>query len=558
MVVNNLVTNTYNSSGWSNGTPTINQDLVFNSDYATAGGGLGNINGCSCWINSGINVIINNDDTFTINNAVVNDGGTLTFKDNASLVQMADVSNIGNIIYERKSQPMKNFDYTYWSSPVFGQTLVGLSPNTLADKNLSYTGTGWKVEAPSNIMQKGIGYIIRTPKAGTWPNGEHVAFPYSQSVKFIGVPNNGNISAQSVTAGNFYLIGNPYPSAISADTFLFTNPNNSTLLDGTIYFWTHNTAIQQSGSKYIYVTNDYASYNGTGGVSTLPAPSADTGGLNINIPSGAIAAGQSFFASAKNPGTIVFNNSMRMTGNNSQFFKPAITSKRNLLEKHRVWLNMANEGGAFKQLLIGYVEGATNGYDSDFDGITFDGNAHIDFYSINLGSNLVIQGRGLPFTDSDTVSLGYRTIIAGNFTISINQADGMLNNQPVYLEDKLTNTIYDLKQSDYTFTTATGVFNNRFLLRYKNNTLAADEFEKDSNNVLAWIDKKNIKLNSTIENINKVFIYDTSGKLAYSDSKISSSEVVITNLKFKNEVLLIKIVLANNDIITKKIIATRE
>ena len=195
VVVKNLVTNTYNSSGWSNGTPTINQDLVFNSDYATAGGGLGNINGCSCWINSGINVIINNDDTFTINNAVVNDGGTLTFKDNASLVQMADASNIGNIIYERKSQPMKNFDYTYWSSPVFGQTLVGLSPNTLADKNLSYTGTGWKVEAPSNIMQKGIGYIIRTPKEGTWPNGEHVAFPYSQSVKFIGVPNNGNISA---------------------------------------------------------------------------------------------------------------------------------------------------------------------------------------------------------------------------------------------------------------------------------------------------------------------------------------------------------------------------
>ena len=550
VVVNSLVTNTYNS-GWSNGTPTINQNLVFNSHYSSLGGGFGDIIGCTCKVNPGFYVVINSNDTVTIHNEVVNSGGTFTFENNASLVQEnAAAINSGNIIYKRTSTPMKNFDFTYWSSPVTGQTLVGLSPNTLWDKYLSFTGTIWREEQyGTTVMGQGIGYIIRTPKEGLWPNGENVAFPYSQAVQFIGVPNNGNVPGQSVLTGNFYLIGNPYPSAISADAFLFANPNNNAILDGTIYFWTHNTPLKIIGTQHSYSSSDYASYNGVGGTATAPAPS---GGAE---PSGNIAAGQSFFALASADGTVTFNNGMRIHGDNDQFFKPAKTAKPSLLEKHRVWLNMTNKDGAFKQLLIGYIERATNDYDSDFDGITFDGNAYIDFYSINLGKKLVIQGRALPFNDSDNVPLGYRTIIAGNFTISIDQTDGMLSNQPVYLEDKLTNTINDLSQNDYTFTTGAGVFNNRFVLRYTNKTLAADDFEKDSNNVLVWIDNKDLRLSSNAENINKVFIYDISGKLVYNNSEISSSEAIISNLKFKNdEVLLIKIALANNNIIIKKII----
>ncbi|WP_188726572.1 T9SS sorting signal type C domain-containing protein, partial [Flavobacterium limi] len=552
VVINNLVTNTYNS-GWSDGVPTINQNLVFASNYSSTGEGSGDINGCSCMVNSGINVIINSGDTLTIQNAVVNNGGTLTFENNASLVQNNAIAvNSGNIIYKRNSTPMKNFDFTYWSSPVGGQTLYNLSPNTRWDKYLSYTGTVWREEQyGASVMTGGIGYIIRTPPEGTWPNGEHVVFPYSQKVEFIGIPNNGNISGQSVIAGNYYLIGNPYPSAISADAFLFANANNSAILDGTIYFWTHNTPVQMVGTKPAYSSSDYATYNGVGGTLTAPAPS---GGAS---PSGKIAAGQSFFASASANGTVMFNNGMRIHGDNNQFFKPAKTAKPDLLEKHRLWLNMTNKGGAFKQLLIGYVDGATNEYDSDFDGITFDGNTYIDFYSINLGTNLVIQGRALPFNNSDTVLLGYRTILAGEFTISIDKTDGILSNQSVYLEDTLNHTITDLSKNDYIFTSSTGVFNDRFTLRYTNTTLDTTEFEHD-NNVLVWLDKESIKLHSYGEVIDKVLVYDISGKLVYSDSEILASEVVISNLKFKKEVLLLKIVLADNHIVNKKIITTSE
>jgi hypothetical protein len=43
---------------------------------------------------------------------------------------------------------------------------------------------------------------------------------------------------------------------------------------------------------------------------------------------------------------------------------------------------LTNTGG-FQQTLIGYITGATNEYDNVYDGVSFNGNAFIDFYSIN-------------------------------------------------------------------------------------------------------------------------------------------------------------------------------
>ena len=64
-------------------------------------------------------------------------------------------------------------------------------------------------------------------------------------------------------------------------------------------------------------------------------------------PLGYIAAGQSFFAKSKTGASVVFTNSMRVAGNNSQFYK---TTAKAAIERHRVWLNLLNTQGAFKQL----------------------------------------------------------------------------------------------------------------------------------------------------------------------------------------------------------------
>ncbi|PXY44565.1 T9SS sorting signal type C domain-containing protein [Flavobacterium hydrophilum] len=259
-----------------------------------------------------------------------------------------------------------------------------------------------------------------------------------------------------------------------------------------------------------------------------------------------------FICSFGQSATHTFNDVNRVSENNIQSFKSSKTSKPSLLEKHRVWLNMTNTEGAFKQLLVGYIEGATNGYDGDFDGITLDRNPFIDFYSINSGKNLVIQGRALPFNESDVVPLGYRTIIAGEFTISIDEVDGMFVNRPVYLEDKLTNTINDLRQSSYTFTTQIGVFNNRFVLRHTNTALASDEFEAVNDVVSIGIKNQIISINSTVENIDKVFVYGISGEQLSNKENIRDTHLMIPDLPSTQQILLVKVFLENGKSITKK------
>jgi hypothetical protein len=203
---------------------------------------------------------------------------------------------------------------------------------------------------------------------------------------------------------------------------------------------------------------------------------------------------------------------------------------------------------------VGYIEGATNGEDNNFDGAAFNLNSFIDFYSINDEKNYSIQGRALPFTDSDIVPLGYSSTIKSDFTIEIDKADGSLSNQVIYLEDKVLGTIHNLTQTGYTFKTAIGTFDDRFVLRYTNKTLGTGDFETAENAILVAVANKEIKINAVNQAIDKVFIYDVTGKLIYKKDKVENPKLVIENLKSSNQVLLVKVVLDNKHTETKKII----
>ena len=376
-------------------------------------------------VQSGSSLIVNSGNTLSLTDALINNGGALTFEDTSSLVQTSFTgANTGDITYKRASTTIKELDYTYWSSPVAFQNLLAVSPTTKIDKFFTFDATAndWvQVGSPSTkTMTVGQGYIIRgVPLPATPPP----SFPV---VSFKGVPNNGDITIAVVNGQTSNLIGNPYPSAIYADQFLF---DNKLVIDGTIYFWTHNTAIQdrnlivgtnpdgtpKAGSGALaYTTDDYAVYNLTGGVGTGSGTLAISSGPAIK-PTGKIAAGQAFFTtSTAAGGTVKFTNTMRVDGsgnplNNSNFYKTKNTAKTtNAIEKDRIWLNLTNTEGAFKQTLVGYITDATNDYDSSFDGESFDGNEFVDFYSVNNDKNLVIQGRALPFDENDEVPLGFR------------------------------------------------------------------------------------------------------------------------------------------------------
>ncbi|OAB28599.1 IPT/TIG domain-containing protein [Flavobacterium fryxellicola] len=564
---------TWNGSGWSNGEPSITSRIIFAGNFNSTK----DVIGCDCTVNSGANVVFKYINptlghTLTVTNDVkVIGSGKLTFENNASLVQTADVitnTNTGKISYQRQTSPYKPFDYIYWSSPVAGQKLRDVSAQTPLDKFYSFdvAAYDWKQEDPNMIMKNGVGYIIRGPQyVLPIPPGLHQA-------SFFGVPNNGLITvpipSTAVNSESSALLGNPYPSALDANKLL---RDNSSILEGTLYFWTHNTAIQDVGNitngsqgsgALAYTSDDYATYNLTGGV-TVVATGNILGGITqiVNKPLGKIASGQSFFAGIKAvAGTVKFENSMRVgvggiTGTNSQFFRTANKKfdATTTSENHRVWLNLTNTQGAFKQLLVGYITAATNAYDPSFDGVSFNGNEFIDFYSITGDETLTIQGRALPFDENDVVPLGYSSAIEGGFTISIDEVDGLFTSQNIFLEDKLNGSVHDLKKSGYTFETTIGTFDNRFVLRYTDKTLGVADLDQLEDQVIISKDKNELKIKSANETIKRVTIFDLLGKKVFDKEALDETEFRSSNVSLFKQTGIVKVTLATGQVISKKV-----
>ncbi|MGG7034985.1 MAG: T9SS sorting signal type C domain-containing protein [Flavobacterium sp.] len=535
-----MSTATWNGSAWSKA-PTNTDAIVFDGNYSSTG----NLSGCSCLVKSG-NVVINSAHTLTLQNAIVVTNGTFTLENNASLIQVNGVSNSGSITVKRDSAPMVMYDYTYWSSPTSGtQTLKNFAPKSNPKFLLTYDNK-WMYESSSSVFKKGIGYSILAPEIAN-------AGPTVFSHQFVGVPNNGNITVPVTHSSSLSskLVGNPYPSAINADKFI---AENASTITGTLYFWTHNNAKTASG-----YSNDYAAYNATGGIATAVA----SGHGNTKAPKKWIASGQGFVVSVKSSGNVVFNNSMRIVTSkkvgddediNSNFYRSSsIVNSEKVLEKHRIWLNLVNDDNVFSQTLLGYVESATNGDDFGLDGVNF-GEGPIQLYSLIDKSPYVIQARALPFSNDDEVPLGYKTLKSGNFKIAIDNMDGIFDNvDEVIIEDKLLGISQNIKAKPYNFSSESGVFNNRFVLKYGSTTLGLNDLEAVSNEVTIFSNNHRIQIQSESEPINKVFVYDMLGRQVFENTKVNSTTLSINNLD-EQQVLVVKAILDNGQIVTKKII----
>jgi hypothetical protein len=503
----------------------------------------------------------------TVTNWVnVNTGGIFYVRNNASLVQINnDVNTVTGIFkMERTTQPMKRTAYTYWNSPVKTGTftLGALSAGSIYyswTPSINNSFGNWQGLSATTIMDHQNGYIIRAPS--TFSTTVATAF----TGNFVGTPNNGDVfapisygtSASTSTdpyESKWNLIGNPYPSAINADLFL-SNSNNAALIDGTIYLWTHNTVPSTAfpdpfygDYAYNYTQSDYASYNRLGGTATA---AANSGGEQ---PNGYIAAGMSFFTrSLAVTGKAIFTNAMRVTNNNTQFFRTTNSAfAPNLpFERHRIWLNLTNTTGAFSQILVGYCEGATLNMDRDFDGSRFGGNG-VNFYSIIPEDILGIQGRPLPFDENDQVNLGYNATSAGTFSIRIETFEGLFNYTNVFIEDKLLNVIFDIKTAPYVFTTASGTFNDRFVLRYTDSALGTGSISLDNSIKVVTNDKAIVySSNQAIKNIE---IFDVLGRKIDSYKNVNANQITLSHLTKTMNALFVKITLENGVIVNKKII----
>lgn len=558
-------TNWNSGSNWKpSGVPTSDNCIIVNGNVIISGT-VFEAYGKSINVKSSGNLTVNQGNTLTISDAVkVDSGGIFTLENTSSLVQINNIANSGYIKANINTKPMRRYDFTYWSSPLSPQILKNISPLTLSDKYFSWnTATqNWQVHNAGNItMIPAKGYIVRAPQTySTTSTAVHTAV-------FEGVPHNGPISINVVGNSSnveadyqWNLIGNPYPSAVDADLFL-SNPSNLSSVDGTIYLWTHNSLPSASvpgTGAYNYTPYDYATYNLTGGVGIAatadpnnPIPSNN---FNNTIPSGYIASGQSFFIRGLSNSSVQFTNTMRVKGNNNEFFRMATGTKQSLTtaEKDRFWLNLSDRQTAFSQVLLGYINGATNEIDRGYDGELFS-YTNIAFYSLANDKQLTIQARSLPFNVNDRIPMGYKADMPGTLYISIANLQGLFADQEIYIIDNYIEAIHHLSDSDYSFTTNAGTFNDRFEIVYQENLLGIKNPTSSLNSIIAYKNREDIIVKSNNQLIRELKVFDIQGRRLYQAENVYKNDFIVKNLRSSKQVVIIQIITVNGFQINKRI-----
>lgn len=562
-------TATYTVGGsWTGGNPDVsnpNKNIVIEAGSTFSS--TGDLYGCSCTIGSGANVTINSGHNMIIQDKItVDPTATITFNDKSSLVQVntSTTMNTGNITYKRTTSTLaNNYDFVYWGSPVTDQLLRNMWMTTANDTFYTFDPTfvtaaalsyeGWRYASPITAMIKGKGYISRA-KSGTgtptWTPGN------KWTANFIGVPNNGDVSFSLVrkldpvtndVINRDNLLANPYPSAI--DIIAFQNDaGNNNKTTKNYYFWSHFTPYNGT----IYQSDDYAIINGTTGVAVGTAP--------INNPSGQapdryVPAGQAFFVEALSTGIVRFKNVHRVANFNDEFYKTSnkiSNSSSDFVRSDKVWLNFSNHQGVFKQIALAFADGATSDYDLYYEAKTQDGNTFADFYtySSNVLDKLTIQSRA-PFSDTETIKMGYKTTVAGDYWIEIDHSDPLfVNNQKVYLQDNLLDKDYDLTAGAYKFRTAIGEFNDRFVLKFK--SYLSSGLAEDG--VLVANKNQTINVRSFAQKIDKITVYDLVGRLVFEKEGINSKNYTENKVVLNTQTLILKITMENGEVVTRKIV----
>ncbi|MFZ2429706.1 MAG: T9SS type A sorting domain-containing protein [Lutibacter sp.] len=142
-----------------------------------------------------------------------------------------------------------------------------------------------------------------------------------------------------------------------------------------------------------------------------------------------------------------------------------------------------------RQLLLGVDHRASYGIDWGFDALMYQVLAD-DMYFVIENKKYVIQTVDTLIFEKQ-IALGVQTLTGGAITIKIDKLENVSEEMDIFLVDKETNILYDLRKNNYTTTLPAGEYHNRYALAFKmkkaapvadeNAVLVAEDIETEFN-----------------------------------------------------------------------------
>ena len=532
-------------------------------------------------------------------------------------LSIVDPNSTGHL--DRDQQGKRNsFIYNYWSSPVSatsinggysvgGVLLDGRDPTSPASitfpaSHAAADGTRstpltisaywlwkfspatanayseWKHIGSTGTVIPGEGFTMK----GTDGNASMVE---GQNYTFRGKPHNGDLILSNLNVDQNYLIGNPYPSAIDAYEFIRDNlknvsggKNDRNVFDGSLYFWDHFQEVSHILKDYI---GGYAVLNLGGAVPAVAIDERinDTGVENtFKYPGPYIPVGQGFMINSTTVestvpiigGKVKFKNSQRKfeieggLGSTSIFLKPE-TAEKNVKAKDtefkKIRISFSSPIGYWRQILVGAIPGTTDGFDLGYDANLFDDNIE-DMYWLQGENKLVIQSIS-DFNKDRVIPLGIKVKENKEFRIRLDTLENGNKELNIYLNDKLKDSIHDLRKSAYLSTSEPGTIHDRFEIIFSKDDEVLPPVEpgpddKDYGIVLrvrhSYANRQIQIWNPDQIEISNLYLFDLNGNLLEDYDQISNEKEIILPVRgYSSGVYIVKM-FAKDKVITKKII----
>ncbi|EPR71933.1 hypothetical protein ADIWIN_3131 [Winogradskyella psychrotolerans RS-3] len=335
-----------------------------------------------------------------------------------------------------------------------------------------------------------------------------------QVLTFTGDVVTGNISApisNPVSGNQWNLVGNPYPSYLSASEFLTVN--TAVLDEDAIAIYGYKSNGASTGS--VATTGNFTIIN----FATIGAET-ETGMFNI-------APGQGFIIAAKNAtDNVVFNNGTSSTTD----MRTLIGSDDYIVGRspsisYNLKLDLV--GSAAYRTSFYFNEGSSLGLDAGYDAKVFGAAPTFALYSQlvedNEDVNFALQSLNTSNLSDVTIPLGVNANQGEQISFTISQST-LPNTVNVYLEDTVTNTTTLLNSGDYTLTPSTNLSGTgRFYLHVSNSTLSTVDNTLNQLNIYTNEADKTIVVAGQLVGATKATIYDLQGRVILSENLMTSS-----------------------------------